>query len=599
MGLREQLVLAGVELRSSECFVEDSIDTKWVSGIRGSWKKLVKQTISYKGRVDSAPDMHRKRMLAAAAAALNAMDNVSNYVRRLRDDLLINKGLWAIPSASKKDHSDMHRLRTKVIIELDAAENAILDAISRINHTRDETGITGVLGYKGMYYSDAHESQERFDRFLRSFGVFVDEGIKGADAVISGRLLRALSKIVKDFGGSVDFGGYAPEVVKIGRASLVFQDRLEGGKSPSKLGTQTSVKGGSYVTKLSLLGRGDRFMHPRDRGMFIDGVRDALVRLRGKRLDKLLYGVIYVKPKGYAPKSLWDPSEEVAGEHYRMGGKIVLYGTIQNRKVVTYVLLHELGHRYYYKHMTHRDRVNFGRWFGVVPAATEYGGLSSSEDFAEVFVNYIMNQNLTKDQRERFKQFMTGMRPRTERKEVTSVTSSCTCEYCDQPVTKVLVLGGGGSISVCNGHVADGRRQASDEDLSVVDVRDVQPGLAVYREHTFIPEQRFRSALRPALEFVPSVEPGTYFGLRGCGVRRRKSAFQEASVVPVKSRKNVIAKQKDADSNGGDLAKKEVPSALLKMLGQDWRNLKARRVHANRVSVDVDGVKYTLYTRKG
>jgi len=43
----------------------------------------------------------------------------------------------------------------------------------------------------------------------------------------------------------------------------------------------------------------------------------------------------------------------------------------------------------------------------------------------------------------------------------------------------------------------------------------------------------------------------------------------------------------------------EIPDSLLKMLGLDWKSLKAFRQHDNRLLVNVDGVRFTVYTRRG
>jgi len=69
-------------------------------------------------------------------------------------------------------------------------------------------------------------------------------------------------------------------------------------------------------------------------------------------------------------------------------------------------IVHELGHRYYYKYMNAEDRRNFSRFFKQVPATTSYGGTSSVEDFAEVFRSYVARKKMTKAQRHRFEQFL-------------------------------------------------------------------------------------------------------------------------------------------------------------------------------------------------
>jgi hypothetical protein len=70
------------------------------------------------------------------------------------------------------------------------------------------------------------------------------------------------------------------------------------------------------------------------------------------------------------------------------------------------LIVHELGHRYYYKFMSAADRAEFDSYFGQVSPVTEYGGTHTSEDFADVFAWYVLNMKLNRDQLERFKKFL-------------------------------------------------------------------------------------------------------------------------------------------------------------------------------------------------
>lgn len=73
----------------------------------------------------------------------------------------------------------------------------------------------------------------------------------------------------------------------------------------------------------------------------------------------------------------------------------------------------------------------------------------------------------------------------------------------------------------------------------------------------------------------------TNFGLQAKG-SRAASALAEAPA----SRNLPLANPKTAGS-------------LLKALGTDWRQIRMRRVHDHRITVDMDGARFTLYTRNG
>jgi hypothetical protein len=66
-------------------------------------------------------------------------------------------------------------------------------------------------------------------------------------------------------------------------------------------------------------------------------------------------------------------------------------------------IVHELGHRYWYKHMSKRQREKFRAWFGDVPATTDYGSTNPEEDFAEAFADYVTGRDMTREQVDRFK----------------------------------------------------------------------------------------------------------------------------------------------------------------------------------------------------
>jgi hypothetical protein len=406
------------DLRASlRALVESSeINDSWLKGIKKGWKALVTQTKGYKGRVTGAPDMDQGHIQEAAYHSTEALTNVLRYVRRLREDLLINKGFWALPASKKGDPLDIQEMKAKVSKELDDAEEAVQTSLSGIEHTRSETRETNKLGYPGNAYADAHKSQERFDWYLRSFGVLVDEAMDAADAAISGRLFRHISKLVaKSQPAALDFGEIPPPVVHVGDSVIVFHDIPQIGTgtvpSPARIGTQSDPYDSETVELTGLGKRG--YMNPRKRQGFIDGVKEAQSRLQAKGLGSLNRIEFHVYPKSKAPQNSHGAQWGVGGEYFRKGDFIVIYDSIAPAHV-SILAVHEIGHRYWFKHMTTQDRENFSKWFGDVPAVSEYGGTDSAEDFAEVFAHYVFDKKLTKGQRDRFKQFMRGKAPRTE-----------------------------------------------------------------------------------------------------------------------------------------------------------------------------------------
>ena len=220
-----------------------------------------------------------------------------------------------------------------------------------------------------------------------------------------------------------------------------------------------------------------------------------------------------------------------------------------------------------------------------------------------------------------------------------SATKAQKCKFCDEPAASSLIWADGRAyIPCCQAHVRHGRNVVASQNDSVCDVKQVEQGPIAYRESYYPPghpEGLMQSALEPALAFVEDEEPGTYFGLQA-DPGRAHSALQEAparppprarigrrgtprgAVIPTHSGPDMqgskagrpVAKSTSGRTGKGtagdprrvqlpDKKRQEIPDSLLQMLGTDWKNMKAYRVHDNRMTINIDGVRYSVYTRRG
>lgn len=161
------------------------------------------------------------------------------------------------------------------------------------------------------------------------------------------------------------------------------------------------------------------------------GVQRAEAALRQKGFGVVWKGRIYVLP----PTSAVMGTTAKSGERFRSGGHyasslddVVLNPQLTwSAKTVTEVVVHELGHRYWFKHMRAGARARFAAWFdprskadqeregpqaAYVPAPTAYGAESAVEEFAEVFAAYVLGRyegvELTGAQRARFEALALG-----------------------------------------------------------------------------------------------------------------------------------------------------------------------------------------------
>lgn len=129
--------------------------------------------------------------------------------------------------------------------------------------------------------------------------------------------------------------------------------------------------------------------------------------LRKNGFKHLWYGEMFVSDLAKAPQIEKDGRiETVSGGYSHKRDDMVFFMSPTPDFMST--LLHELGHRHYFKFMRRADRQGFREYFGRVPSPSKYGATKPEEDFAEVFFRYMLKQDLTKEQRERFKAFAFG-----------------------------------------------------------------------------------------------------------------------------------------------------------------------------------------------
>lgn len=216
-----------------------------------------------------------------------------------------------------------------------------------------------------------------------------------------------------------------------------------------------------------------------------------------------------------------------------------------------------------------------------------------------------------------------------------TATKAQKCKYCDEPAERSLIWADGRAyIPCCKAHETQARNQIRSQNDSVCDVKRVEQGPIAYREHQFSPQARMEQALRSALDFVDDKDPGTYFGLQA-GPERQESAFQEApedttprarigrrsaprgAIIPTHSGPDIqgvtgkpvkrVSKGRPGRGTRGytrkvqrpDREVQEIPDSLLQMLGTDWKTLRGHRVHDNRMTISIDGVRFSVYTRRG
>ena len=349
------------------------IDPAWVKGIR-AW---VKKTFAPKARYASLADLitHFKSLR-------------DRELERLWEHMAYTKGL--LPRGMDPS-SIFEALRLKVRDELKAARELLDDDLSKFQHTLD-----AMTPGTRTYDMDARQGPEwsvlgfyerinpadPFAAALKGYEDVAKETLAKVEDILSGKLLRAITAFLGKYGGG---SSYDPDEIlleyNIGKVKLVYDGE------PDR----------------NLITRPDP-ADPRGLSDYIPYFKKAKALLDQKGFGDLWYGPIFVGcPKCGGENPLG--KHFGVGAHYMIGpDHVVVY--LLPKPFMVELLIHELGHRYYFKFMDRADRLRFDSFFKEVAAVSQYGGTATEEDFAEVFAHFVLGRDMTRDQIERFKAFL-------------------------------------------------------------------------------------------------------------------------------------------------------------------------------------------------
>lgn len=130
--------------------------------------------------------------------------------------------------------------------------------------------------------------------------------------------------------------------------------------------------------------------------------------LKQKGFGKAWYGTLFVQCEGCGGEI--EGGWGAAGGHYYIGpNTIKIYD--RPKRGVAGLIIHELGHRWWFKNMSRENRLKFDEWFdaGLAPVSA-YGSRNSAEAFAEAFRHYVEGLSMTPQQVETFKLVALGRR---------------------------------------------------------------------------------------------------------------------------------------------------------------------------------------------
>lgn len=212
---------------------------------------------------------------------------------------------------------------------------------------------------------------------------------------------------------------YDPTLLKSVEADMTAMFNLLGKIPLGEPGEEVFQAGGfTVVNKLlvhpgTALGKDSNALDYAQSASISKEIARTLIRVAGllktNGFGDLLYGEVEVLPMSQAKlrgkatiglQAVYTPQSD----RIRLYLLPIAYGGPQ----AVLALVHELGHRYYYKRMKQPQRLLWDDWSSryKVPPVSERGATSPAEKFAEAFTWYVLAKHMGLDQREEFEAIM-------------------------------------------------------------------------------------------------------------------------------------------------------------------------------------------------
>jgi hypothetical protein len=365
------------------------IDKAWIDGIRKGMKKVLKAPV-----------------LKTPEDGVKYVETVKQYIKVLKEELLFNKGFAPYPSdvkwfnsLSKNKQKEVGKSIEQRILEILREAESIANGLSgNIRFYMDALDDNGTGVYAQTWDAIQKAAMRKFGSYDRDamddavvswMQVDIKEQVNKITWELSSKLLgNALTKHLSQYKDGGDVGLVKLMVdpidreISLGKVKLIFQDFSQGRDNERR--AQASK---NYVAPM----------------------KKAWKLLKDKKLDKKLwYGNIFIQPEDWGGENPYGKELGVGG-HYDIGADVIRVFSDPSDWTAE-LMVHELGHRYYYRVLSGKMRRRFEAEFGEVPAVSDYGSKSASEKFAEIFAWYLLGRDLTREQLREFKYIIFGKR---------------------------------------------------------------------------------------------------------------------------------------------------------------------------------------------
>ncbi len=338
------------------------LEKSWLMAVRRGWLSLMKPSIT------SYPDVHK------------ALAGLDSFVDNLKEQVFyVRRGPYTGLTSTSE--------RAKLGKALDTLEKAISDAQSRANHW--ERCLEGKTPFPNP--QEKADGEHMLALYKSSFEE-ATEGYKTSGTSKNNPYGNPKSASLTEL---------FDDVLKILYADAkAAKDYHEVSTEPLDVEREAYKEFDLYGLKVVIQ---DNKLKAGDIEDYIRYLDETHARMVAKGFGDMWYGKVLIQCEECGGVNS-NGAEFGVGAHFMITQDYVRIYARPNPYIVQ-LMAHELGHRYWFKHMNQSQRLRFTEWFtsGEVPAVSRYGQSNADEAFAEVISYFVVGKGMSRDQLDSFK----------------------------------------------------------------------------------------------------------------------------------------------------------------------------------------------------
>lgn len=352
------------------------------------------------------------RQYASPEDAVEHLKRLRNIdLERMGEYLLYSQGLLPYNRSKEDIKTILDGLRDRALTAIKTTREILDEGLSSLQFQIRAMTPGSWEWDNASYIREFYETHPQ--NYLAGAAEKVETTLSAVQDELSGKFLRFVSSWLTKWADNTPF---SPDTIEL----------------EYSVGDMKVIFDGNY----SLVGVRENSRDPRDLGKYLEYIRDARALLDRKGFRSVWYGKLFVTCESCGGENSHGKELGVGGHYVRSQDAIYLY--VNPSSFVVDLLVHELGHRYYYRFMQGADRARFDSYFGHVKSVTSYGDKSAAEDFAETFMHYVTEKHMSRDQIDRFKAFLAADDHRRVTADSSRVASAFLSRQSDAKSTAMM-----------------------------------------------------------------------------------------------------------------------------------------------------------------